>query len=128
MVFLLSVIGLCKPRHAAYLLRITLKECQMQSATPKLFFRPLTGASIGLCAKEEQVSALCNGVWLKDLALKGCNGSGRLERPVGPRSLIRTLCQTPIRTLILCTVMDTALKHEHILSLNTCIRCLGTDN
>lgn len=106
-------------------------ECNPQiifQATYRCFKRPLCERSwVG-----EQVSALCRGVRLKDLALEGCNGSWRLERPVGPRRSIKTLCQTPLHTLlllILCTVMDTAKnKHTRILSPSTCIRCLGTDN
>ncbi len=76
-------------------------------ATYRCFKRPLCERS----RVEEQVSALCRDVRLKDLALEDCNGSGRLERPVGPRRSIKTLCQTPLHTLlllILCTVMDTA--------------------
>lgn len=93
-------------------------ECNPQiifQATYRCFNRPLWERS----RVEEQVSALCRGVRLKDLALEDCNGSGRLERPVGPRRSIKTLCQTPLHTLlllILCTVTDTAQNtHEYYL-------------
>lgn len=117
------------------LLWITLQECQMLSATPKLFFRPLTGAWIGLCARQ---------AGLKSRSLHCAVAYGWRIRPW--RAVmdleIRETCRAPevcqnavsdilVYTItVICTVTDIlcSLKCTQILFYPaTCLLCLGPD-
>lgn len=133
MVFLLSVIKPRKPRHAGYPNLVVNCSTRMPNVkcNPQIIFqttyRCLNGPLCKRSRVEEQVSALCCGVWLKDPALEGCNGSGRLERPVGPLKLIKTLCQKILvyTITVICTVMDLLLLEMHTKSFS-CYLCLRT--